>query len=373
MRSTKLIPIGICALALASAVTLRAAQTNDHTDHSTMDHSSMDHSKMDHSQHDTGRDELGRRMYGMKHQMPPELYKELREKVPLYSGYTDAEIDLSMEMMGHEYSWYISPDQLKGPQGVLILLHGFKERGDKMFREQMQPIANIFPTALGVGMSMMMSDHIQLAINDLEDAGAKKIVIVPVVSSATNEMYRQWLYIFGQQKEPEYATVGRVKANAELRFVPPPGDNPLIAEILLDHAEELSENPKNEVVIIAGHGPSGAEDNEREMKVLAGLAKVVQEEGRFAGVYGQTLQDDAPPEIRAANVQKLRERVEAAIKDGKRVLIVTNLISARSIQAKLRDDLKGLEFSFNPKGISQHENFMKWMMEAVREEFEKRS
>ena len=33
--------------------------------------------------------------------------------------------------------------------------------------------------------------------------------------------------------------------------------------------------------------------------------------------------------------------VEAAIKDGKRVLVVTNLIGARTIQAKLREDLQG--------------------------------
>jgi hypothetical protein len=85
-------------------------------------------------------------------------------------------------------------------------------------------------------------------------------------------------------------------------------------------------------------------------------------------VRGRTLQDDAPPDIRAKNVKLMRETIEAAIKKGQRVLVVTNLISGRSIQAKLRSDLKGLEFEFNAKGIASHDNFMKWMLDSIREE-----
>lgn len=332
-----------------------------------------DHSKMDHSMHDTGRDELGRSLYGMKHQMDPALTKELREKIALYKDYSDAQIALSMDQMGPEYAWYISPPNVKGDQGVLILTHGFGEQGDKVFRDQVQSIGNIFPTALGVGMAMMMSQHIQVALDDLTAAGAKEIVVIPITSSATNELYRQWLYVFGLQDKAEFASIPQVKTSAKIRFAPPPGDNPLVAEILLDHALAISTDPKNEVVIIAGHGPSGKEDNEKEMRVLAGLAKVVKEDGGFAAVFGQTLQDDAPAEIRAANVQKLRGLVENAVKDGKTVLVVTNLISARSIQAKLRDDLKGLDYKFNNKGIVQHANFMKWMNDEVRHQLERKA
>lgn len=357
-----------CAAAAALAAALPAHAADEHADHAA-----MDHSKMDHSQHDMSRDELGRSGYGMKHQMDAALMKELREKVALYKNYTDAEIALSMDMMGPEYAWWISPPEVKGEQGVLVLMHGFREAGDKMFKEKVQPLGNIFPTSMGVGMAMMMSSHIQTALDDLKAAGAKEIVVVPVTSSATNELYRQWLYIFGKQEKAEFSSVPRVKTDAVIRIVPPPGDDPLIAEALLDHANEISTDPKNEVVVIAGHGPSGAADNEQEMKVLAGLAKIIQEDGGFAAVYGQTLQDDAPPEIRDANVQKLRGIIEKAARDGKKVLVVTNLISARSIQAKMRDDLKGLDFKFNPKGIAQHDNFMKWMMEGVRKEFEKQA
>lgn len=364
-RITLLLSGVVAVFAPGAVVTTVAADSEDQA--------TMDHSAMDHSQHAAGRDELGRSLYGMKHQMDPAMMKELREKVALYRNYSDAEIALSMDMMGAEYAWYISPPGLKGKQGLLILTHGFRDQGDKVFRERVQPMGNIFPTALGIGMAMMMSSHIQVALDELVAAGAKEIVVVPVVSSASNELYRQWLYIFGQQANPEFATVPKVKTSAQLKFIPPPGDNPLVAEILLDYATEISTDPKNEVVIIAGHGPSSTEDNEKELKVLAGLARIVQEDGGFAAVEGITLQDDAAPEVRAANVRKLRSMVESAQKSGKRVLVVTNLIGARTIQAKLREDLKGLEYKFNNKGIAQHDNFIKWMGESVRKEFEMQS
>ena len=329
-----------------------------------------EHSAHDMSQMSTARDAEGRSLYGMKHTMDPAMTGELRGKVPLYKNYSDAEITLSMDMMGPEYAWYISPPDVKGSQGILILMHGFREQGDKIFKEQVQPIGNIFPTSMGVGMAMMMSNHIQVALDDLKAAGAREIVVVPITSSGTNELYRQWLYIFGKQDKPEFASVPRVKTAAKLHFVSPPGDDPLVGEILLDHAVELSKDPRNEVVIIAGHGPTSAEDNEEELRVLSGLAKIIKQDGGFADVRGMTLQDDAPPAIRQANVLKLREVVETAAKKGQRVLVVTNLIGARTVQAKLRSDLKGLTYEFNAKGLVNHPNFMKWMGEAVRHEFE---
>lgn len=40
-------------------------------------------------------------------------------------------------------------------------------------------------------------------------------------------------------------------------------------------------------------------------------------------------------------------------------------------EATLRADLKGIDYVFNAKGISQHPNFVEWIGEAVREVLEK--
>lgn len=211
-----------------------------------------------------------------------------------------------------------------------------------------------------------MSDHIQLAVDDIVAAGARNIVVVPIVTTEHNSMIRQWQYIFGIQDEPTYATVKRIKTDANIIFAEPPGDDPRVAEILRDFADEISSDPDEEVVIIASHGPSEDEDNEKQLKLLANLAKIVQEDGGYSSVVGITLQDDAPPEIRAANVEKLRGLVQDATADGKRVLVVTNLIGARTIQSKLRKDLKGLDYNFNAKGMVQHDEFIEWIGDTVR-------
>jgi len=359
------------ALAFSGAV-FAGAHASGEMDHSKMDHGQMDHATMGHDMagHSTDRDEMGRRLYGMKHNVSPEIAEELREKVPLFENYSDAEIGLSMEMMGSNYTWYLSEDELRGTQGVLLLLHGFKD-ADKNFKEQVEGMSSIFPMAMAPGMSMMMSDHIQWAIKDIEAAGAETIVVVPILATRYNTMMRQWEYIFGMEEESSYASVPRVEAQAQILFTEPPGDDPLVSEILLDYAYEISENPGQEFVIIAAHGPVFESDNDKVMAELETLAKYMREDGDFAGVAGITLQDDAPPEVRDANVAKLRGLVEAANARGEDVLVVTNLIGTRTIQAKLRKDLKGLEYKFNKKGLVAHSNFMKWMGEAIREQLER--
>ena len=348
----------LTAMAITWSALALAADEGDHSGHNMMNHS-------------TEPDEQGRQLYGMKHEMSPEVMAELREKIPLFAEYSDAEIGLSMQMMGSNYTWYLSDTDVSGKQGVLILLHGFRD-GDPQFKQAVQGYASIFPTAMAPGMSMMMSDHIQLAIDILEAAGAETIVVVPMVSTKYNTMMRQWEYIFGLQDEAPYASVPQVHSNAKILFASPPGDDPVVAEILIDHALEISTNPQKEAVIIAAHGPSFAADNEKVLAELENLAKIIKEDSDFAEVRAITLQDDAPPEIRDANVAKLRAMVEDADKRGLNVLVVTNLIGTRTIQSKLRKDLQGLDYTFSKKGLAEHPNFVdEWLGETIRGELER--
>ena len=311
------------------------------------EHAGHDMSGHDMSGHSTERDEKGRRLHEMKHEVSAETLSELREKILGWENITAEEVALSMVQMGPNYEWYISEADTSGATGVLILLHGFRDRGDAVFKDRLQPYAGIFPMALAMGMSMVMSQHIQLGLDDLVAAGATNIVIVPIVSTEYNSMIRQWRYIFGLEDSPAYATVPRVETEARVVFAAPPGDDPFVAEILVDYAGEISTDPDNEVVLIVAHGPSEDGDNQDQLKLMGNLAKIVQEDGGYSAVYAATLQDDAPAEVREANVQKLRGMVESAVAGGKEAIIVTNLMGAYTIQSKLRKDLKGLDYKFN--------------------------
>ena len=125
------------------------------------------------------------------HDMDSNMYDALREKIPLYRDYTNEQIDLSMLMMGPNYEAYVSGEDVQGSVGVLVLAHGFGEVGDRVFTAQLDSMAEVFPTAIGFGMSMTESGHIQAAVDDLTAAGARKIAVVPALSSLGNTLKRK--------------------------------------------------------------------------------------------------------------------------------------------------------------------------------------
>ena len=120
-------------------------------------------------------------------------------------------------------------------------------------------------------------------------------------------------------------------------------------------------------MFVVAHGPIYDAENREQLEVMAGQAKRIQDLGGFSRVEGVTLQDDAIPKVREANVAKLRQKIEDATADDKRVLIVADLLAARSIQWKIERDLDGLDYEFSVKGVSMHPNFTQWFQETVSE------
>jgi hypothetical protein len=317
-------------------------------------------------EHGVQRDELGRQLYGMVHEMSPEVLAELRER-RVYPPYmTDEQIGRAMRSMGSNYVWYVSDTALEGTRGVLILAHGFGSQGDRALRVSMEPVGQAQPSAMALGMSMATSSHIQLALDDLTNAGAQEIAVIPVVSSPYSTLMRQWEYIFGLRDEPEYATVPKVSTTAKLGFASPMEDHPFVQMILSDYAAEISQDPAQEELIIVAHGPVDAADNQAQLETMDRMADSLRTEG-YAGVYAVTLQDDAPREVRAANVVRMRALVEEINARGHTPLVITNLIGTRMVQASIRRDLRGLGYRYNFRGLVQHEKFIEWVQVAADE------
>jgi sirohydrochlorin cobaltochelatase len=299
------------------------------------------------------------------HTMSAEILSVLRERVPSYQSYTDQQIALEMQMMGPNEERYLSSPDLKGETGLLVLIHGFGETGNRVMSEAVQPMAGIFPTAMAAGMSMMGAEHIQQALDQLTAAGSETVVVVPMVSSANNTLIYQWQYIFGLRDHGGFYDIPRALTDARVIMADPPAGHPLITQIVLDHALEISENPAKETVFLVAHGPIHEEENRLQLSALAGQARRIKELGGFAEVTPITLQDDAAPDVRARNVAQLRQLIEQATARGQRALIVTDLLAARSIQWKIERDLAGLDYVFSVKGISMHPDFTRWFREDV--------
>lgn len=301
------------------------------------------------------------------HDHSPETTERLKAAVPVLATIPDPALHMIMNMMRADYAWYISPDGTEGRTGVLVLNHGVNEESDTEFREQLRPVAGKRPTAIAYGMAMTTSEAVQQAVDDLNARGVSTIVAIDPGSSEHKSLYRQWHYILGLREKAAYVDVPQVTSRARIVMARPVNDDPLIADILLDHAKALSTDRRREAVIVIAHGPEDDVDNPPDLAQVRKLAGRIRKKGGFASVEALNIQDDAPREVRAANVQTFRKMVTDARGDGLDVIIVPYVINAHGLQPKLQKDLEGLEFRFQERGISGHPNFTRWIEKRIRE------
>lgn len=305
--------------------------------------------------------------YNQRHEMTPESREGLRKKVALYRGFTDRELDMNMNGMGPDYEWYVSDIKLRGDTGVLILAHGVGENSDRILKDAFLPIARKWPTAIGYGMAMMGSGHLQSAVDDLRERGARRIILVDEgTTSQHNTLTRQWQYIFGLYPEPSYLAAPKIDApGVKFLWTGHFNDHPLITEMLYENARSVSTNPANEVLILVGHGPEDAADNVPDLKVLQAHVDRIKAKKEFADVRIINLQDDAIMPVRESNVRRLRAWIQQATKSGKKVVVVAIAGASFGVQQHIKTDLRGLEYTFAETGLSENPKFVQWVESLI--------
>jgi hypothetical protein len=303
--------------------------------------------------------------------MTAEQIAILKSKIPLYQKYTDAQINESMSRMVDSEA-YLSAPSVRDKVGILALGHGYGEPGNTQFKNGYAKIAAVHPTAAGLGMAMMDSAYIQKAVDELVAAGAETIVVLPTEVGQETSLIRQWDYIFGRTDTSSYLDVPRVKTTARVVMTQTPTRSPIVARILADNLKSVSRSPAGEAALLIMHGPEDAPDNEKELANLRRHAEVVQKATGIAAIHSASLQDDAPPDIRQANVNRMRQWIEQQIAGGKRVLVAPVLMtSGGGVSDRIERDLKGLDYTVVDKGITEHPLFDQWVRETVAAELKK--
>jgi sirohydrochlorin cobaltochelatase len=182
-----------------------------------------------------------------------------------------------------------------------------------------------------------------------------------------NTLTRQWEYTFNMREDSSYLDVPRVSTSMNVLMTEHLNDHPLVTEALLDFTNEVSTNPENEVVIIVAHGPEDIEDNEPDLAILQAHVDRIRAATDYADVKVINLQDDAYPPIRKSNVKKLRRWITSAQRSGKDVIVTVCSAASFGVQAHIREDLRGLDYTFAAKGLVEHPNYQKWIEAAVEE------
>lgn len=315
-------------------------------------------------------DSDGKRLdsYQVRHDMDAGTMTALRGKIALYRGMTDRELNMNMSGMGPNYEWYVSDLAMKGAIGVLVLSHGVGENSDRMMVRALEPIAAKMPTAVGFGMAMMQSSQLQSAVDDLTERGVKKIVLVPNgTTTPYNTLTRQWKYIFDLGEEATYLEVPKVRSEATFHMTGHFSDSSLITDILYDHVREVSKNPASEMIMIIGHGPEDNEDNVADLKILNAHAERIKARNEFADVKIANLQDDAIAPVRKSNVKRIRRWMKKAIDADQDVIVVAIAAASHGVQTHIRNDLRGLDYTFADKGMSEHPKYIQWMESVIDE------
>lgn len=252
--------------------------------------------------------------------------------------------------------------------GILVLAHGGPPEWNAQVEEAVRKAQLAYPTeiAFGMGMSRQEVNNIQQAIWRLEAKGVKEIFALPLLVSSYSSVYRQYEYLLGSRGSPSWTEepVSPIEKRVPIYLGKGLGTSSWVAEILLERALALSQNPAKEAVVLVAHGPEEERDDQLWLKDMRILGEKLKREGNFSVLLCATLRDDAQPKVRERATRLLRLQVERLLRSH-RVIVVPLLISQNGIEEKIRVRLSGLAVVYTGQTLLPHPNISSWIKEQV--------
>ncbi|HSH26184.1 MAG TPA: hypothetical protein VK972_00210, partial [Wenzhouxiangella sp.] len=256
--------------------------------------------------------------------------------------------------------------------GVIVHAHGAGFHWNETMRQAAAPLAEDY--MLDFAFSMGGAGTLTRAIKRLEQRGAEAVVIVRVFSMADSFLGGIERLIGSDYESCRPADLGPMHSHGapaariltSLPVVTRGGleDDPLFARALLERARDLSRQPERETVLLVAHGKGDDEGNARWLELLESLrAQMIEFDGDgFRDIQVGTWREDWLDKREQA-VGAMRAKIEAAMKDDGRVL----LIPARTTgQGRARELIPDLEFELG-EGFAPHPLFVEWLRKQVRQ------
>lgn len=276
-----------------------------------------------------------------------------------------------------------------GAQGVLLLAHGGRADWNREVLALAARVDASVPVEVAFGMANKRT--IRDALDRLVERDATSVVAVPLFISSHSSVMRATEYLLGSRDEapPQmeaFARMGARRASGGGNAGDPDFDwttpvettisisvggaldgHGLVAEILISRAQDVSEAPEDEVVVLVAHGPSSAEDNELWLENMGILVEAMRSRTGFSRIDYLTVRDDASEPVKEQATEELRAVVEGAVDDGKSVLIVPLLLSYGGIEAGIRERLDGLPYRMARQALLPDERLSEWVLMQVTE------
>ena len=264
------------------------------------------------------------------------------------------------------------------PVGTIILAHG----GDARWNERVLDVAREVRTGGPVEVSFLMGPEaarrrFQDAVTRLESQGVSSIVVVPMLVSSHSGHYAQIRWLAGEDVALDsvmhhhlhMAGIERARTTLPIHVTAAMDDAPEVARVLADRGIALAPRPNERALFIVGHGPNSAEDHAAWMKNLRVLADSVRRWTGFHDVRVEVVRDDAPPQVRAEAVLRVRELIAMQHQLTRREVVVVPILVSRGTVSRDRipADLAGLPVIYAGEPLLPHASMSRWVEARVRE------
>jgi sirohydrochlorin ferrochelatase len=264
--------------------------------------------------------------------------------------------------------------------GVVLIAHGagagWNARVDSLAATVRQGPLKA-PVAVAYLMGPAAATHrFQDAVAELRKQGAQRIVVVPLLVSSHSGHYEQIRYLARQvdtldaemMHHLQMSGLERVSPDIPMTVTPALDDAPELARVVTDRARAIVPNPAGHALFLYGHGPNSAENYAEWMVALRRVCDSVRAATGFASVTVELVRDDAPPEVRAEAVRRMRELVELQhAATGQTVAVVPLLVSSGDVSnRKAPHDLADLPVEYTGVPLLPHPALADWVASRVR-------
>ncbi len=261
--------------------------------------------------------------------------------------------------------------------GTLVVAHGASPEWNAPVEEVVRETDTGGPLEVAFLMGPAAAERrFQDAVRELAEAGAGRIVVVPLFVSSHSGHYEQMRWLVGEtdslsevmREHLDHAGIERPATAVPLELAPALDDAPELTRVLADRARALADDPGEQALFLIGHGPNSAEDYAAWMENLRRVAARVRDEAGFTDVKIGLVRDDAPEAVRAEAVREIRETIELQHRaTGPVVVVVPILISSGRISAeKIPADLEGLPIAYDGTPLLPHPAITRWIESSVQ-------
>lgn len=261
--------------------------------------------------------------------------------------------------------------------GTIVVAHG----GDSLWNGLVKQGVAMVSADGPIEVSFLMGPEaaktrFQDAVGRLTSKGVKEIVVVPLLVSSHSGHFEQIRYLSRltdsldavMHMHLHHGGIERAPAGTQIRVLPALDDSHELARVLTERAREAQPNPQGKALMLVGHGPNSAEDYAAWMKNLRVVADSVKKWSGFRDVRIELVREDAPAEVRAEAVLRLRELIsmQSELTESP-VTVIPILVSKGGIsRSRVMQDLAGLQFTYSGDAIMPHPAIAEWISRRIR-------